>query len=149
MELRFEVLEDDFSESMIRKVQKAPEEFIKRTEDMLETIQREWQFFIPRGQSCKGKGGTTKSAIRTKLTSNGGMVYADEGTAPWFKWFEDGRGEVRPVKAKALRFCIQGNVIFTRKAGPSRPAESMRKGRDMAEPQIRKKASELGKFLSE
>ena len=149
MELHFEVVDEDFTEGMAEKVRKNPGEFVKRTQDMLDTIQRDWQFFIPRGQGCSGKGGTTKSAIRTRPTNRGGEVYADEGTAPWFKWFEDGRGTVRPRKAKALRFCIQGTMIFTKKSGPSQPAKSMEKGKQMAEPTIRRKAEELGKYLSE
>jgi hypothetical protein len=35
-------------------------------------------------------------------------------------YVHDGRGEVRPVRAKALRFVIGGRTIFATKVGPAR-----------------------------
>lgn len=136
-------------EALIKKASDSPREFIKRTEQMLEIIQSDVQFNIPRGQNCPGggKGGTTKSAIRKRTTSFGGEVYADEHTAPWFKWFEKGRGPVKVKKAKALHFCIQGKHIFRKSAGPSKGADSMGKGAKTSEPNVRRKAEEMGKWL--
>jgi len=35
-------------------------------------------------------------------------------------WVHDGRGAIVPIHAKALRFVINGRVIFAKRVGPSR-----------------------------
>jgi hypothetical protein len=54
----------------------------------------------------------------TKETSNTVRL---EATAHYAQWVEFGRGWVYPVRAKALRFVIDGNVIFAKKSKPVRP----------------------------
>jgi hypothetical protein len=149
--IQFTVGDGGFPDKLIKKASQSPGEFIQRTNAMLQTIQNEVQFHIPRGQHCPGggKGGTTKSAIRKQLTTMGGEVYADEHTAPWFKWFEDGRGPVKVKQAKALHFCIQGKHIFRKSAGASKGADSMGKGAKTSEPMVRRKADEMGKWLED
>jgi hypothetical protein len=45
--------------------------------------------------------------------------------APYASYVEFGRGWVFPVKAKALRFVIDGQVIFAKSAKPSKPVSFM------------------------
>lgn len=150
-ELFITVGDGGLPDRLIQKASKMPTEFIKRTDKMLGTIQTEWQFHIPRGQHCpgEGKGGTTKSAIRKRPTSHGGEVYADTHTAPWFKWFEKGRGSVHVKKAKALHFCVKGKHIFRKSAGPFSGRDTMKKGVRTAEPKVQRQAMEMGKWLEE
>lgn len=146
-EIDAKITDGGFPESLVKKAGQVAPQFIKRTEDMLLTLENNVKFWIPRGQHCKGKGGTTKSAIKHKLTGQGGEVYADEGTAPWFGIFEDGRDSVKVKKAKALHFCIKGKDIFVQSVGPAKGADSMKKGAKDSEPTIQRKAEEMGKWL--
>ena len=53
-----------------------------------------------------------------KIESNGAFVrtvIADKDYAPYVEY---GRGEVRPVNAKALRFVVNGELIFTKRSAP-------------------------------
>lgn len=136
-----------YPSKLISKGGQIAPQFISRTNDMLRTIENNVKFNIPRGQHCQGKGGTTKSAIKHELTSQGGMVYADEHTAPWFKWFEDGRGPVVAKEKKALRFCIKGKPIFAKKVKAFKGTHTMEKGAKASESTIQRKAEELGKWL--
>ncbi len=145
--IQAEVTDGGFPKDLLKKAEQIAPQFIQRTNRMLLTIENNVKFRIPRGQHCAGKGGTTKSAIKHQLTPTGGEVYADEGTAPWFKWFEEGRGEVKPKDAKVLHFCVKGKDIFVRHAGPSTGAYSMRKGARDSEQSIQRQANELGKWL--
>ncbi len=98
---------------------------------------------------ARATGGTTKSAIRHKLTSTGGQVYVDEGIAPWVKYLIEGRGPVVAKKAKALHFCIAGNDIFVKRVGPSKPNDIMQKGYVLSLPSVGTQAEELGNWLNE
>lgn len=139
------------AEKVEKKAAEIGPEFQRRTSKMLFTIQRTVQDLIPRGQHCQGegKGGTTKSAIRTEPTSNGGRVYADENLAPWFKYFHDGRGPVKPIKAKALRFCIYGEVIFRKSVGPAAANPVMQKGAQQAGPKIKPDLESMAQWITE
>jgi hypothetical protein len=165
LEIHAKVSDGGFPERLLKKSSAVAPRFLKDTTSMLKIIQSDVQLFIPRGQHCSGhgKGGTTKSAIRHRATSRGGEVYADEGIAPWFKYFEDGRG---PVFAKGrgqthqgkyiakqgkqrgvLHFCIKGKDIFARSVGPAQGTHSLQKGARQAEPKVQRKANELGKWM--
>ena len=77
----------------------------------------------PRGKRCQairgqGRGGL-KAAIQGEMDSNSGHIYVDEGIAPYAKWVIDGRGEVVAKNAQALRFCIDGKVVYRKRVGPS------------------------------
>lgn len=56
----------------------------------------------------------------TSTVSQGGLVGQVGTNAPYARWVEEGRGEVVPVRAKALRFVIGGRVIFAKRAGPAK-----------------------------
>lgn len=136
-------------EKLEHKSSEIAPEFTRRTARMLTTIENVVKNFIPHGQHCRGKGGTTKSAIRHQTTENGGRVYADENIAPWFKWFHDGRGPVKPQNAKALRFCIHGELIFRRSVGPSKPNPVMQKGAQEGFKKIQPQVNDLAKWITE
>ena len=65
-----------------------------------------------------------------RTDSGSGHIYVDKGIAPYADWVIDGRG---PVHAKttsylgkdtgyrhALRFCIDGKVVYRRSVGPAK-----------------------------
>lgn len=77
----------------------------------------------PRGHRCQairgqGRGGL-KAAIQAEVDSTSGHIYVDQGIAPYAKWVIDGRGEVKAKQARALRFCVDGKVIYRTRVGPS------------------------------
>lgn len=151
------------SQDLLKKAGLIAPHIFDKTNKMLLFIQNNVQLQIPRGQHCpgEGKGGTTKSAIRHKATSDGGYVDADEGIAPWWKIFVDGRGAIFPrnyggtylgknigtKKRKVLHFCIKGKHIFVRHAGPAKGNDVMVKGGKASEPEIQRQAAELGSWL--
>lgn len=94
------------------------------------------------------KGGTAKSAIRHKITGTGGEVYGDTGTAPHLRFLIEGRGPIEARNAKALRFCIHGQTIFTKRVGPSKPNDIFRKGYQSSQASIQRQASELTQWLN-
>jgi len=171
LQIEVKVGNGGFPENILKKSGQLGPEIFKRTNQMLSTIEKRVQFHIPRGQHCpgEGKGGTTKSAIRHRTTSQGGEIFADEGIAPWWKIFVDGRGPVvaggkgasrtyqgkyigKSVKkagkrAPVLHFCIKGKHIFRRSVGPAQGNDVMRKGALDSEAEINRQALELGQWL--
>lgn len=123
-------------------------ELTRRVNDMLLTIENNVKFVTHRGQHCKGKGGTTKSAIRHQLNNNGGMVYVDEGIAPWAKWYIDGRPPVIAKNTKALRFCVDGEVVFAKRVKAWKGHNIMKEGLNRSEPVVNQKIESLGNWLS-
>lgn len=173
----YKIDDKGLKEKLGHKSSEIAPEFTRRTARMLTTIENVVKNFIPHGQHCRGKGGTTKSAIRHRLTENGGQVYADENLAPWFKWFHDGRG---PVEAKyggtfhhdkktgkithytpqtylgkkiggagALRFCIHGELIFRRSVKASKPNPVMQKGAQEGFKKIQPQVNDLARWITE
>jgi len=55
--------------------------------------------------------------VTRKRTSVAGYVYTRVEYAPWV---HDGRGPIVPVRAQALRFVINGRVVFAKKVGPAK-----------------------------
>ena len=77
----------------------------------------------PRGKRCQsikggGRGGL-KAAIQGEVDSTSGHIYVDQGIAPYAKFVIDGRGEVHAKNARALRFCVDGKVVYRKRVGPS------------------------------
>ena len=75
----------------------------------------------PRGKRCQairgqGRGGL-KASIQAQVDSGAGHIYVDQAIAPYAKWVIDGRGPVKAKKGKALRFCIDGQVVYRRSVG--------------------------------
>lgn len=101
----------------------------------------------PRGKRCQairgqGRGGL-KAAIMGTSDSGSGHIYVDKGIAPYADWVIDGRGAIKAQNAKALRFCIDGQVVYRRSVGPAKGNDFMRK----AVPQIETKTrSEVDQF---
>jgi len=147
-------LDDGLKERLTQRATEIGPELVRRVNQMLVTIENNVKFVIPRGEHCKGKGGTTKSAVRHRITSYGGEVYVDEGIAPWFKWLVKGRG---PVEAKgkenggadALHFCIAGKDVFVKRVGPSEPNNVIGKGYNVSLPRIQSQANNMEKWLNE
>lgn len=164
------------AEKLESKASEIAPQYQKRASKMLFTIENVVKNFIPRGQHCQGKGGTTKSAIKHQLTGDGGQVYADENTATWFKWFHDGRG---PVEAKyggtfhrdksgkithytpqtylgkkiggagALHFCIYGKHIFVRSVKASKANPVMQKGAQEGYKKIKPELDRFAQWIME
>ena len=67
-------------------------------------------------QAFKTHTGRLKRSIGFTIGASGltGKLRADRRVAPYAGWVEYGRGPVRPVRAKFLRFVINGRVIFTK-----------------------------------
>lgn len=137
------------AEKLESKASEIAPQYKKRASKMLFTIENVVKNFIPRGQHCQGKGGTTKSAIKHQLTENGGQVYADENTAPWFKWFHDGRGPVRAQQAKVLHFCVYGQHIFRKSVGPSKANPVMQKGAQEGYKKIKPELDRFAQWITE
>lgn len=84
--------------------------------------------------TMKNKIRFNKSVVTSRLMgsinttiSNGGRR-AEVGTnVKYAKWVEEGRGAIRPVRAKMLRFKLKsGKVVFTKYASPSKPKPFLR-----------------------
>lgn len=123
-------------------------ELARRVNDMLLTVENNVKFVTHRGQHCNEKGGRTKSAIRHLLNNNGGMVYVDEGIAPWAKWYIDGRGPVEAKNVKALRFCVEGELVYTKRVKAWKGHNIMKEGLERSTPILNQKIDSLGKWLS-
>lgn len=162
--INYDLDDHGIAEKLEAKSSEIAPQFQKRTSKMLFTIENVVKNFIPHGQHCRGKGGTTKSAIRHKLTENGGEVYADENLAPWFKWFHDGRGPIVAGTSQTymgkyigksgknhgvLHFCIYGKQIFVRSVGPSKANPVMQKGATEGFKKIKPDIDSMAQWLTE
>ena len=142
-------IKDDgnLEQKLLKKAGEIGPRIVHDVNDMLLTIENNVKFVTHRGQHCKGKGGTTKSAIKHQLNNNGGFVFVDESIAPWAHFYIDGRGAVTPVNAKVLRFCIDNKVIFTRKVKAWKGHDIMKEGMKRSLPVVEQKANNLGRWI--
>lgn len=162
----FNFNDHELAERLERKAEEIAPQSQKRISKMLFTIENIVKNFVPRGQHCqgKGKGGTTKSAIKHQLTESGGEVYADENTAPWFKWFHDGRGPIVAGTSATymgkyigksgknhgfLHFCIYGKHIFVRSVRASKANPVMVKGGEKGFKDIKPQVESFAQWLTE
>lgn len=58
-------------------------------------------------------------------------------------WVDQGRGEVVPVRAKCLRFVIDGRVIFTMRSKPVSPREFMKEASKAVESSAKELATQI------
>jgi hypothetical protein len=124
-------------------------ELTRRVNRMLVMVENNVKFVTHRGQHCKGKGGDTKASIKHRMNSNGGMVYVDEGHAPWAKWYIDGRGPVEPKQAKVLRFCVDNEVIFARRVKAWKGHDILKEGLNRSLNDLESQTKSLGNWLVE
>lgn len=129
-------------------------ELVRRVNKMLRHVENNVKLVTHRGYHCKGKGGTTKSAIKHRLSNNGGLVFVDEGIAPWFRWYYEGRPAVEAKGkenggANFLRFCTPGGVVYRRRVKAWKGHDVLKEGLQRSEPGLQKEAQSLGRWLVE
>lgn len=77
---------------------------------------------------------STKVSARVSSTA---MQSTVEWTARYARWVNDGRGPVVAIRARALRFVIDGQVFFRKRVGPAAAQHFAERGLDAARPKIR------------
>lgn len=73
----------------------------------------------------------------------------EEGTVgtnvPYARAVHDGRGEVRPVRARVLRWVMpNGTVVFAMRSGPTKPNPFLRRALDSQRPAILREFRQIG-----
>lgn len=82
-------------------------------------------------------GHLRRSITHTPAVFAGGTAMAMYGTnVPYARWVEEGRGPVVAKRARALRFTINGRVLFRKRVGPAKGKFYMKRSRDWLEPQL-------------
>ena len=85
-----------------------------------------------------GKGSNLAKSAKVSTRVSGSAIQSIvEWTAKYARWVNDGRGPVVAIRARALRFVIDGQVFFRRSVGPSRPVRYAERGLAAAKPAIR------------
>lgn len=77
-----------------------------------------------------GQGGLRDSI---KIIKSGDRVREVLADKPYAHYVEYGRGPVEAKNAKALRFRINGELVFAKRVGPADPKPFMQQARDAAE----------------
>lgn len=107
----------------------APEAIVRRIIDevVLPAFERNWA-----SSGLKSHSGILKAAL-TKPGAKGNLIVVrgahgeagiDDGVLPWATYALQGRGPVKPVKAKALSWVDDGGTrIFRKSVGPAPPRE--------------------------
>ena len=89
--------------------------------------------------------GTLRRSLTTEATPERGTVGTN---IPYARAVHDGRGEVRPVRAKVLRWVTaDGTVVFARRSGPTRGKPFLFGPFRRLQPQIRKEFAQVPKRI--
>jgi hypothetical protein len=98
-----------------RKVEAAKRRGEKRATEILREYVRSNMLS---GQVLKKRTGAAHGSIKTRMTDDGGEVYVDDKEAPYLRFHEFGVAKswtITPKRAKALRFEVNGEVVFARR----------------------------------
>lgn len=115
------------------------DEMVARFRHAPEIVERESTITVVRlakygADAAKAKVGKKTRNLANSLTptaaraAGGGVAAAFGSTLPYAKWHNDGRGAVVARNAKALRFAINGVVIYRTSVGPAKGTHYMEAG---------------------
>jgi hypothetical protein len=77
---------------------------------------------------------TSRATLFGRIVRNTARTTVGEiaNTTFYVRWVEFGRGPVHAIRAKALRFRLDGVVVFRQSVGPARPRPFMRQAGNFA-----------------
>ena len=114
--VEFNIVIDDhgLSNAFQRKANETTSQFNMLTRDLVNIAQRWVQKEAPR------KTGNLKSSVKKTVTGNTGLIWVSKSQAKYADAVLEGRKGIKAKKGKALRFVINGQVIFRRSVGPAK-----------------------------
>ncbi len=112
--------------------------------DELDAAMRESTLEVQRvgQQMAPVRTGTLRRSITSTATPTLGTVGTN---LKYAKAVHDGRGEVRPVRARVLRWVAPGGaVVFAMRSGPTRPNPFLRNALNQTRPRIIARYQQVG-----
>lgn len=142
--MRFDIVVDDHG--LAKRLESKGIEVERRGHKLVSDISDAVQFSVKRA-APRGKTSKLKASIRNKPNRNRGVVYVDEGIAPYASYVIEGRGGFGPKNKKALHFFVDGKEVFTKRVGPSKPNNFFKKGFEQSQAKVDHLVNKFGKWL--